>query len=332
MKNTIFRKTASILLCFGLLFTLSGCAKDETAGNRRTMNLAVQPSIAFLPTYIARANGWIEEAVKDMDVTVTWTDFEAGPPMNESFAANQQDIGLLGDVPAVSAVSAGQDIVWISAESGGEHYAILVLNDSDINTPADLKGKKIGVTIGSQGQNLMEKVLSSANVSVSDIEMINISQGDAQAVLVNKEVDAVSVWEPNITRLVQTGQMRIIADGEDVGCNGENVIVARQEFVQQNPDLVKIYLEQYYRGVKALEEDPSGCCELVAEYFGIEPELIESTLYKYTYGMKFEQDDIDAMRDTASFLARIGVIDKDISVEEYIDDSIAREVLSENNQ
>ena len=67
----------------------------------------------------AREKGWIDEAMKGIGVDVKWTDFESGPPMNESFAAGQQDIGVIGDVPSVSAIAAGQKNVFIAAAEGG---------------------------------------------------------------------------------------------------------------------------------------------------------------------------------------------------------------------
>ena len=178
------KKILALLLMLALV--VAGCSSDsghkkEPAKNaakaeKRVVRLAIQPSAAFVPLVIARESGWIDEAMKEIGVDVGWTDFESGPPMNESFAAGQQDIGVIGDVPSVSAIAAGQNNVFIASAEGGPAYGMVVTDNSGINSVADLKGKKIGLTIGSTAQNLTEKLLANAGLDYNtDVEVINVS-------------------------------------------------------------------------------------------------------------------------------------------------------------
>lgn len=311
----------------------SGETPDASAGSgaeKRTVNLAIQPSVAFLPLVIARESGWIDEAMAEIGVEAIWTDFESGPPMNESFAAGQQDIGVIGDVPAVSAVAAGQDNVYIAAAEGGPSYGMLVADDSGINDLKDLKGKKVGLTIGSTAQNLTEKLLSSVGLDyTTDIEVINISTGDAQVVLTNGNVDAVVIWEPNVSRLDAMDGIRLLADGGDVGFPGMNVVFARREFVDNNPDIVKVYLEQYWRATKAYEESPGEYAELVSKYFNLDAALVAQAGSKYDYVLQFSDADVQGLQDTVTFLLKIESITNEITVSDYVADDIAREVIAD---
>jgi sulfonate transport system substrate-binding protein len=252
--------------------------------------------------------------------------------MNESFAAGQQDIGVIGDVPAVSAVAAGQNNVYIAAAEGGPAYGMLVADNAGIESVADLKGRKIGLTIGSTAQNLTEKLLSAAGLDCNtDVEVINISTGDAQVVLTNGNVDAVVIWEPNVSRLDAMDGIHLLTDGGDVGFPGMNVVFARKEFVDANPDIVKVYLEQYWRATKAFESDPDAYAELTSEYFNLDPELIKQAAGKYAFVLQFSDEDVAGLQDTVSFLTGIDAIMKEITVKDYVADEIAREVIAENN-
>ena len=305
-------------------------AASEAEGGERTVNLAIQPSCAFVPLVIARESGWIEEAMAEIGVNVVWTDFESGPPMNESFAAGQQDIGVIGDVPSVSAIAAGQENVFIAACEGGPSYGMVVMEDSGIESVADLKGKKVGLTLGSTAQNLAEKLLANAGLDfASDVEVINVSTGDAQTVLLNHDVDAVVTWEPNVSRLDAMDEIRLLTDGGDIGFPGMNVVFARKAFVDENPDIVKVYLEQYWRATKAFAEDPDAYLELLSGYFTLDAELVGAAAAKYNYVLKFEDEDVAGLQDTIAFLVRIGTIAEEYDVAEHIDDSIARAVLEE---
>ena len=332
------KKILALLMLLALVVT--GCSsgpdtrkeapKAGAKETKRVVRLAIQPSAAFVPLVIAREKGWIDEAMKGIGVDVKWTDFESGPPMNESFAAGQQDIGVIGDVPSVAAVAAGQKNVFIATADGGPSYAMLVADDSGIKSVADLKGKKIGLTIGSTAQNLAGKLLAKAGLDIKkDVEIINISTGDAQTVLLNHNVDAVVIWEPNVSRLDATDKIHILTHGGDIGFPGVNVVFARQEFVKQNPDIVKAYLQQYWRATKAYEKNPKEYAELLSKYFKLDPGLVAKAASKYAYVLKFDKAEVDGLQDTVSFLVQTGSIKKEIQVKDYVDDAIAKSVVSE---
>lgn len=333
------KKILALLMLVAL--AVAGCSsstpskKDEPAktganADKRVVRLAIQPSAAFVPLVIAREKGWIDESMKKMGVTVKWTDFESGPPMNESFAAGQQDIGVIGDVPSVAAIAAGQKNVFIAAADGGPSYAMLVADDSGIKSVADLKGKKIGLTIGSTAQNLAGKLLAKAGLDIKkDVQVINISTGDAQTVLLNKNVDAVVIWEPNVSRLDATDKIHILTHGGDIGFPGVNVVFARQEFVKANPDIVKAYLKEYWRATKEYEKNPKEYAELLSKYFKLDPGLVAKAASKYAYVLKFDKAEVDGLQDTVSFLIQTGSIKKEIQVKDYVEDAIAKSVISE---
>ncbi|MEY8390991.1 aliphatic sulfonate ABC transporter substrate-binding protein [Lachnospiraceae bacterium] len=308
---------------------LSGCgsspeAKEAGSSNVKdgssVVNIAIQPSAAFIPLYIARENGWIEEALKDQNVEVNWNEFESGPPMNESLASGSSDIGVMGDVPTVSSIAAGQENEIIAmAADGAKSYAMLVSADSEISSVRDLKGKKIGTTVGSTGHNLTDKLLAKNNLDINaDIELVNIATGDAATVLSTGAVDAVAIWEPNVTRLVADGTAKIIGEGPDCGLLGVNPIIARAEYAQNHPEVIRVIIEQYARGVAALDNLDENIQKKVADALSLDPELLDDVAAKYEYTVKISDADIENLQDTISFLVKIGNLDKEYEIKDYV--------------
>lgn len=298
---------------------LTGCGGSGSEGSSNEVRIALQPSAAFIPLYIARENGWIEEALKEKGITVVWNDFESGPPMNESLAAGSSDIGSLGDVPTVSALAAGQENEIIAAAcEAPDSYQMLVRADSDIQGPADLKGKKVGTVVGSTGHVLTEKLLKTAGMDLSDVEIVNISMGDAQAVLENKEVDAVAGWEPNNTRLLASGTVKSIGKGSDCGLLGANSLVARADYAEANPEVIQIIIEQYARGVQAMENLDQETIDAVSKALSIEPELFFTVASSYDYTVTISEAFDASLQETIEFLVSIDVIAEEFDVTEYI--------------
>lgn len=328
-------KKTRILSCFTALALgitlLSGCGSSSqnqaSAANNSdnnssssVVNIAIQPSAAFIPLYIARENGWIEEALKTQGVEVNWNEFESGPPMNESLASGSSDIGVMGDVPTVSSIAAGQENEVIAmAADGAKSYAMLVSADSNIASVTDLKGKKVGTTVGSTGHNLIDKLLAKNNLDInSDVELVNIATGDAATVLSTGAVDAVAIWEPNVTRLVADGTAKIIGEGPDCGLLGVNPILARAEYAQNHPEVIQVIIEQYARGVAALDNLDEDIKKKVADALSLDAELLDDVAAKYEYTVKISEADIENLQDTISFLVKIGNLEKEYQIKDYV--------------
>jgi sulfonate transport system substrate-binding protein len=293
----------------------SGVSDDELV-------IALQPSGAFIPLIIAREKGYVEEALQDYDIEVKWTDFESGPPINEAMAAGEADVGALGDVPAVSAIAAGQNnsLAFMTTE-GSRAYAILVAADSDITDLSQLKGKTLATVVGSTGHNLFEKALAKEGLSLdTDATIVNINAGDAATVLENGEADAVAIWEPNVTRLTESGVAKVLAYGEDVGLLGPNQIMINTDYANANPTVVEALKEAYEKGIEDLEtlSEDEETLKAVADYLSLDEDQVLTVAGNWDYKTEVSQDDIDALNDTIDFLVKIGNLQESYDISEYI--------------
>lgn len=317
-----FISAALVITLSASAVLLSGCGADKEAkgdSEAKTVNIAIQPSAAFVPLFIAKEKGWIEEDLKAEGVTVNWNNFESGPPMNESLAAGSSDLGVIGDVPIVSAIAAGQknELVAITCE-GPASYAVLAGKQNQLSNPADFKGKTIATVVGSTGHNLTQKFLQAGNLSIQDVNLVNISAGDAETVLANGEADAVAIWEPNVTRLAENGTGRIISDGTKVGLLGVNGLVARAEYAKANPKVVSIIIKNYARGVKELANLDSETLNKVAAYLSLKPEQLKKVVAKYNYSVVIDDKDIVGLNDTIKFLVGIGKLKKEYDIAKFV--------------
>jgi sulfonate transport system substrate-binding protein len=173
-RSTI--KTAALAV---LAVVISSAAPAQAT----ELRLATQPAPLYAPIFVAKQKHWIEDELKKDGVTVKWSSFVAGPPENESFAAGQQDVGVMGDTPALIARAAGQNtrIVGISAV-GPKALALAVPKDSTLKTAAELKGKRVAVTKGSYAHHLLYVILKNAGLQFSDIKLVHLPPADLVSV------------------------------------------------------------------------------------------------------------------------------------------------------
>ncbi|WKL01930.1 ABC transporter substrate-binding protein [Paenibacillus amylolyticus] len=113
----------------------------------------------------AQEQKWFEDAFGELGVKVEWLEFQSGPPMIEAMASNHLDFAGMGNMPPISAQAAGIDFKIISQLLDGKNnVAIIVPKDSPIKNIADLKGKKVAVTKGSNAYNFLYLVLEKAGL------------------------------------------------------------------------------------------------------------------------------------------------------------------------
>lgn len=326
MKKT--RNKIGIVVAMILLAgVFTGCNKEKqeaSKGKEIHLNIALQPDPGFGPGYLLRDKGWLEEELKEQNVKIKFTEFESGPPENESFAAGQQDIGVMGNVPALTGIASGQNRSIIGISFNGEKtLATLVSADSKITDIGGLKGKKVGLVVGSIAQNLLDEQLKHAGLSLTDVQLVNLSLGELAVALESHQVDAVTTWTPNITKLTNSQNARILADGTGIFL-GERVIVANADYVKKYPEIVDVFIEQYQRAAKEIQDHSNEFAKDYAEQFGLSSEELEQVLSNINFQITIEKKDGEDLQKTADFLYEGGVITKKLSVEEYIDYDIVK--------
>lgn len=321
------KKLNYILLLIFIVLLAAGCSpskesggKEQTAGiTAKELRIATQPIPGYAPIFVAKRQGWLEEELKKAGVAVKWSSFDAGPPMNESFAAGQQDIGFLGDSAAIIPKAAGQDTRIIGlAAAAPKGLALVVPKDSPITSAKELKGKKVAVVKGSFAHHLLVLVLKNNGLSVDDIQFINMTQADIATALAKGDIDAGAIWEPLITRLEDQGVAKVLVDGTGIK-KGLLVIVANNSFAGKNPELVNAFLKAYQRGSEFIKANPQEAARLIADEVKVSPEQLVKVLTKFDFNSAVQQDDIQELKTGEEFMRSTGIIKSPVDIDAFVD-------------
>lgn len=123
-----------------------------------------------------------------------YSTFADGPHMNAAFSANRLDVGFMGDTPVLFANASAAGITAVAvAKSTRNSQTIYVSKDSGIHTPADLKGKKVAVTVGTSLHGYLLQQLDSAGLTEKDVTLVNVPATSLVSTFTSGQVDAV-VW------------------------------------------------------------------------------------------------------------------------------------------
>ncbi|KAF3998908.1 taurine ABC transporter substrate-binding protein [Glaciimonas immobilis] len=157
------------------------------------------------------ASGAIEKAT---GYKVDWRKFDSGAKVAIALASGDVQIGVIGSSPLTAAVSRGVDVqlFWIQDDIN-QAEAMVARNGSGINTPADLKGKKIGVPFASTTHFHTMFALELWGIKSADVQLLNMQPNQIAAAWERGDIDAAYVWDPALTRIKQSGKV-LVTSGE----------------------------------------------------------------------------------------------------------------------
>lgn len=189
------------------------------------------------------------------DVRVESFVFNAGPSAIEALFGGQIDVAYVGPNPAINGylASNGQGLRVISgAASGGASFVIR--NDSGIKSVNDLGGKKFASPqLGNTQDVSLRKYLVDNGFNTVDnggnVTVVPVTPADILTLMLKNEIDGAWVPEPWATRLVKEANGRIFVDERELWSpDGKFVtanIIARTDYLNENPDIVKQFLQAH---------------------------------------------------------------------------------------
>lgn len=327
MNKKVWKRITGITMMAIVIALTAGCQKKvesratetpkaEASKEKVVIRVAYQPGHA--QPIIADKKGFFKEEFGD-DVDVQLSVFASGPPIIEAFTAGQVDFCFVGDQPAIQGIANGLDIKILASYGSTEAgNALIASTKSGIKTLADIKGKKIGYTVGSVGHQLLLKFLESQNLTEKDAELLNLSPADMYASLQAGTIDAAVTWEPYITNSVSEGIAKIIQDGTGYKYN-VNVIAGSSEFISKNPDITARLLKVFNKASVWADEHPEDTLKIIGEATSIDPKAFEASFSKFNRSLFLDDKKIASIKETAAYLYKQGLIRKEVDVTNNID-------------
>jgi hypothetical protein len=136
----------TLTACFVfMMFFSAGCAKDPKAPEKpKEINITYVKNPLNVPSIVEKHEQLLEKEFGKDDIEINLLDLTSGSKQTEAVAAGSLDIcNALGGTSAILAAANGVDLKIISIYSRAPKAFMLVTKSPDINSIADLKGKKV---------------------------------------------------------------------------------------------------------------------------------------------------------------------------------------------
>ena len=250
-----------------------GCSKtEETKGENKSARIGFFPNVTHPQALLGRGSDIFTKEIST-DFAIDWRQFNAGPAELEALLTGEIDIGYIGPGPAVNGciVSKGDLKIIAGASEAG---AVLVKGkNSDIKNVDDLKGKKVSIPQYGNTQDIVLRGLLKDNdlkdtVRGGDVKVVQAPNPDIKMLLEEENIDAAFVPEPWGSRLEDEIGAEIILDYDETWLDGNYssaVVIARTEFIEEHPEIVKQFLEAHIKATDHINNDPKESKKIINE-------------------------------------------------------------------
>ena len=309
-KNKILMATLTIFTFITVIllwFESREPQQEPQASQQLTISASESPPPGLV--YIAYEKGYFS----DEGLDVTLQKHGSGKASLNAVLQGKANIGATSENPIMHAALRGEEIRLIATIlSTVKNYAIIGRRDRGISSEQDLKGKKVGVTRGTNSEFLLEAILTLNGVSVDEIEKINIKPAGIVDAITNGEVDAISSWNPHILRSQKTlGDNQISFYGAELYTATFN-LASMKDYVEQNPSVIEAVLRALSSASNFAKNEPEQARLFVAKHIKMDPALLDELWEIYNFELSLDQSLITTMENQAAWAISQGMSDQKI--------------------
>ncbi|CCD95889.1 putative sulfonate ABC transporter, periplasmic binding protein (ssuA/ycbO-like) [Bradyrhizobium sp. ORS 375] len=192
---------------------------------------------------VLKQKGLLEKEFAKDGISIVWVQSAGSNKALEFLNAGSLDFGSTAGSAALVAKINGNPIKSIYVYSRPEWTALVTGKDSKIASVADLKGKRVAVTRGTDPHIFLVRALLAAGLTDKDITPVLLQHADGKAALIRGDVDAWAGLDPMMAQAEVEEGAKLFYRKADANTWG--ILNVREQFLKDNPEIVRRVLATY---------------------------------------------------------------------------------------
>ncbi len=309
-------------ICLVVFFASMAAANPAAAAPLRIAYSAISGAMSTL--WVAQEGGYFKREGLDTELLY----IGGGSLLIQSMLSGELPFAYGPSVPVINATLRGADLVLIG--NTGNSLVFSIMSRPEIKQPAQLRGKKIGVTrLGGSTDWALDAALKQWGMERGQITVIQTGgMPEGLAALIAGALDAVVLSPPSNFRAAKAGMHEL----EDVGqlkiVFPNTPLSATRSFLRANRDTGLRFLRGFAQGLQRLRADKEFSMKVLSKYTKVTDAETLAQLHQ-TFGVRYSGDRIPYVRHESidEILRRIpGKEAREAKVADFIDNSLLQEL------
>ncbi|WP_406511287.1 NrtA/SsuA/CpmA family ABC transporter substrate-binding protein [Streptomyces sp. NBC_00161] len=291
------RAVAALLAAALLCALTSACdsGSGPAGGDRPAVSLAGSDHLGGAPVYVAQERGlWSAEGIE-----ATVTTQPTGRDALNAVLGGQAQLGVVGDLPAVTAALGGRELRIVADLSRFSDWRLLSRTDRQITGFAALKGRKVGVPQGTNVEYALSRMLASVQLTAADVTVVNLAPNQVTSALARGDVDA-GVTFPSFYDSARTTLGDRYAELPFTGYTARTLLVAGPKATEETTTAV---LRALLKAQHEITADPAAARSAVlAQSKGaLQAGYVDAFQPRYAYGATLSPELLDQLEHEATW-------------------------------
>ena len=192
---------------------------------------------------LLKKQGLLEKEFAKDGIKIVWVQTLGSNKALEFLNAGSIDFGSTAGSAALVARINGNPVKSIYVYSRPEWTALVTGKDSAIKSVADLKGKSVAVTRGTDPHIFLVRALADAGLTDKDVTFVLLQHADGKTALIRGDVDAWAGLDPMMAAAELDDGAKLFYRNPDA--NSWGILNTTEAFAKDHPDVVKRVLATY---------------------------------------------------------------------------------------
>ncbi|WP_222195371.1 ABC transporter substrate-binding protein [Modestobacter italicus] len=322
MSPSAVRRAIAGTAVAAAVLSLAACGSDsaeaDASGSGETQTVTVgtlrgQPHFYAPFLYEDHAVDGVEFEVVTLDST---------PALTDAVSSGTVDFAITGVTATISGISQDRDLTIVaSAADGGSGF----IGGDDIETVADLAGKKIGYIQGSAPEIAMRLIMADNGLADGDVELIAVPPTEMASAFESGSIDAFFGTEIAVSLATAAGG-HSITDPYDTPIGKVNIgLVTTGSLVADDPELVQKVVDTHAATTEYMTDNIDEWLPEMVQEFGGDQEVLESALENFWLRADLNEEYQGQVQALAGAMVELGLIETAPTAEDLVDTQFAPE-------
>jgi NitT/TauT family transport system substrate-binding protein len=254
----------SIILIATFLLSACGTSAAPAASANPPLRIAVNLWPGLYPAAVAQEQGFF--AKHNVQVEIHY--YESYPQTYQDLLVGKVDglSAIIGDTLLINNQTSLKFVFPVDASDGADVF----IAGPDVQSMADLKGKRIGAGFGTYGELYVRTLLKQNGLAFNDVSMVN-SPAENAAAAFQSQVDAIHTYEPYASEALKKGGHALSTSSDT-----PNLMLGEMTFpatlVKDRPEDIQAFTDAWFEAVDWMNANTDQVPAIVAKVFGVKPE------------------------------------------------------------
>ncbi|NTU58073.1 MAG: aliphatic sulfonate ABC transporter substrate-binding protein [Chlorobiaceae bacterium] len=313
ISNTIF------FVCTVLGLIVSVDVSASALPSQLNVDYAVYSPLSL----VIKKFNWLEKEFENDDVHINWVFTPGSTVALKNLKNDSINFASTASLSSVWSRSGDNRIKSVYVVARAEWASLLVPRDSPISSVKELKGKRVGATLGTDHYFFLLRALKEVGLHKNDLEIVPLQQNEERTTREFNSVDAWSGLEPEVSMSQMKNGSRVIY--RNILFNSFGVLNVTEAFADKYPDAVSRVIKVYERARRWVLKYPDDFEALYAEEAKLPLQVARVALNKYDFfNPVIDRNDMAMLRAASSVLKEEELINPDTDLDKVISDLVDR--------